>query len=107
MHCPARPQKLSIRASFRASEIVGGHEAKPHSRPYMAALKMTTLDFCGGFLVDPDFVWYLRAVCVQIPQTPRHRPDSQVHSGPTSYSGSVRGTCAHFKGNQLTAVHYL
>uniref|UniRef100_A0A674IWJ5 Peptidase S1 domain-containing protein n=1 Tax=Terrapene triunguis TaxID=2587831 RepID=A0A674IWJ5_9SAUR len=38
------------------SEIVGGHEAKPHSRPYMAYLKRTTLDFCGGFLVDPGWV---------------------------------------------------
>uniref|UniRef100_A0A8C3XT11 Peptidase S1 domain-containing protein n=1 Tax=Chelydra serpentina TaxID=8475 RepID=A0A8C3XT11_CHESE len=37
--------------------IVGGHEAKPHSRPYMAYLQRTTLgDFCGGFLVAQDWV---------------------------------------------------
>ncbi|XP_074834673.1 mast cell protease 2-like [Carettochelys insculpta] len=38
------------------SEIVGGQEAKPHSRPYMAYLKRHTLDFCGGFLVAKDWV---------------------------------------------------
>lgn len=39
------------------SQIVGGHEAKPHSRPYMAALKMTGWDYgCGGFLVAPQWV---------------------------------------------------
>ncbi|XP_019490428.1 PREDICTED: mast cell protease 3-like [Hipposideros armiger] len=34
-----------------AGEIIGGHEAKPHSRPYMAHLGN-----CGGFLVREDFV---------------------------------------------------
>nr|XP_028569891.1 transmembrane protease serine 9-like [Podarcis muralis] len=39
------------------SQIVGGHEAKPHSRPYMAALKDSTGNFtCGGFLVRPQWV---------------------------------------------------
>ncbi|NXO02387.1 MCT1A protease, partial [Rhinopomastus cyanomelas] len=36
-------------------QIVGGHEARPHSHPYMAYLKIE--DFgCGGFLVAPDWV---------------------------------------------------
>ncbi|NWX92888.1 DDN1 protein, partial [Nothoprocta ornata] len=35
--------------------IVGGHEAQPHSRPYMAFLKTETT-FCGGFLVAPSWV---------------------------------------------------
>ncbi|KAM7134638.1 mast cell protease 1A-like [Macrochelys suwanniensis] len=38
------------------SQIVGGHEAKPHSRPYMAALKVSGGFGCGGFLVAPDWV---------------------------------------------------
>ncbi|XP_077778165.1 mast cell protease 8-like, partial [Podarcis muralis] len=39
------------------SQIVGGHEAKPHSRPYMAALKYYNGNFdCGGFLVAPQWV---------------------------------------------------
>ncbi|NXC46274.1 MCT1A protease, partial [Penelope pileata] len=36
-------------------QIVGGHEAKPHSHPYMAYLKIEEVG-CGGFLVAPDWV---------------------------------------------------
>nr|XP_014434642.1 mast cell protease 1A-like [Pelodiscus sinensis] len=42
-----------------AGEIVGGHEAKPHSRPYMAFLDIQHGDRysrCGGFLVAKNFV---------------------------------------------------
>uniref|UniRef100_K7F7Y1 Peptidase S1 domain-containing protein n=1 Tax=Pelodiscus sinensis TaxID=13735 RepID=K7F7Y1_PELSI len=41
-----------------AGEIVGGHEAKPHSRPYMAFLEIQrgdTIFHCGGFLVAENF----------------------------------------------------
>ncbi|NXP58126.1 MCT1A protease, partial [Chloropsis cyanopogon] len=37
-------------------QIVGGHEARPHSHPYMAFLKITDVGGCGGFLVAPDWV---------------------------------------------------
>ncbi|NXH50263.1 MCT1A protease, partial [Dicaeum eximium] len=37
-------------------QIVGGHEARPHSHPYMAYLKIAELGGCGGFLVAPDWV---------------------------------------------------
>ncbi|XP_060131322.1 mast cell protease 1A [Zootoca vivipara] len=37
------------------SQIVGGHEAKPHSRPYMAYLTGPN-NTCGGFLVAPQWV---------------------------------------------------
>ncbi|XP_070631502.1 duodenase-1-like isoform X2 [Bos indicus] len=43
----------------QAGKIIGGHEAKPHSRPYMAFLQINTSgepDNCGGFLVREDFV---------------------------------------------------
>ncbi|NWU47720.1 MCT1A protease, partial [Dromas ardeola] len=36
-------------------QIVGGHEAQPHSHPYMAYLKVGASS-CGGFLVAPDWV---------------------------------------------------
>ncbi|NWU96046.1 MCT1A protease, partial [Upupa epops] len=36
-------------------QIVGGHEAWPHSHPYMAYLKIEAFS-CGGFLVAPDWV---------------------------------------------------
>ncbi|XP_003464818.2 granzyme B-like [Cavia porcellus] len=42
-----------------AGEIIGGHEAKPHSRPYMAYLKIRlekSKKICGGFLIQEDFV---------------------------------------------------
>ncbi|XP_009892274.1 PREDICTED: granzyme M [Charadrius vociferus] len=42
-------------ASALRGQIVGGHEAQPHSHPYMAYLKVGTLA-CGGFLVAPDWV---------------------------------------------------
>ncbi|XP_032635361.1 mast cell protease 1A-like isoform X2 [Chelonoidis abingdonii] len=46
----------STHAGALRSQIVGGHEAKPHSRPYMAALKISNGFLCGGFLVAPDWV---------------------------------------------------
>ncbi|XP_077626402.1 granzyme B(G,H)-like [Crocuta crocuta] len=43
-----------------AGKIIGGHEAKPHSRPFMAYLRIQNPDktwkTCGGFLVREDFV---------------------------------------------------
>ncbi|XP_013800430.1 cathepsin G-like [Apteryx mantelli] len=36
-------------------QIVGGHEAQPHSHPYMAYLKFGRFA-CGGFLVAPSWV---------------------------------------------------
>ncbi|XP_069414787.1 cathepsin G-like isoform X2 [Ovis canadensis] len=48
---------LSPRA--RAGQIIGGREARPHSRPYMAFLQIQTpagRKACGGFLVREDFV---------------------------------------------------
>ncbi|NXH90623.1 DDN1 protein, partial [Edolisoma coerulescens] len=39
--------------------IIGGWEVKPHSRPYMAYLKIKTGSYtgsCGGFLIRPDAV---------------------------------------------------
>uniref|UniRef100_A0A8C9CS15 Granzyme B-like n=1 Tax=Peromyscus maniculatus bairdii TaxID=230844 RepID=A0A8C9CS15_PERMB len=52
---------LRIKAllAFSSGEIIGGHEARPHSRPYMACLKITDGDVtrrCGGCLIREDFV---------------------------------------------------
>ncbi|XP_068961813.1 granzyme B(G,H)-like [Petaurus breviceps papuanus] len=47
-------------AGTRAGEIIGGREAKPHSRPYMAYLKYKNKNGkefgCGAFLVREDFL---------------------------------------------------
>ncbi|KAK2506489.1 hypothetical protein MC885_011730 [Smutsia gigantea] len=43
----------------KAGQIIGGHEAKPHSRPYMAYLSILDLKNekkCGGFLIKENFV---------------------------------------------------
>ncbi|XP_053785146.1 cathepsin G isoform X1 [Desmodus rotundus] len=42
-----------------AAEIIGGREARPHSHPYMAYLRIQSPEggsACGGFLVREDFV---------------------------------------------------
>ncbi|KAL2790087.1 granzyme B isoform 2, partial [Daubentonia madagascariensis] len=47
------------RQTFLSEEIIGGHEAKPHSRPYMAFLQIWdqgSWKTCGGFLIREDFV---------------------------------------------------
>ncbi|KAK7795603.1 hypothetical protein U0070_021834, partial [Myodes glareolus] len=45
---------------FVSEEIIGGVESKPHSRPYMAYLKILTDNnssfICGGFLICEEFV---------------------------------------------------
>ncbi|XP_052590228.1 granzyme C-like [Peromyscus californicus insignis] len=41
-------------------EIIGGHEVKPHSRPYMTFIKYVDANgkrkYCGGFLLRDNFV---------------------------------------------------
>lgn len=36
--------------------IIGGHEAKPHSRPYMVSLQSGGVHICGGALVQRRWV---------------------------------------------------
>uniref|UniRef100_A0A8C4LYL9 Peptidase S1 domain-containing protein n=1 Tax=Equus asinus asinus TaxID=83772 RepID=A0A8C4LYL9_EQUAS len=52
------PRKHNFQ-SFLSGIITGGHEAKPHSRPYMALIHYLveeTPNRCGGVLVRKDFV---------------------------------------------------
>uniref|UniRef100_A0A8C2K5P1 Peptidase S1 domain-containing protein n=1 Tax=Cyprinus carpio TaxID=7962 RepID=A0A8C2K5P1_CYPCA len=39
-----------------ASDIIGGKEAKPHSRPYMASIQINKHHTCGGMLIREDYV---------------------------------------------------
>ncbi|XP_048193261.1 granzyme B-like [Perognathus longimembris pacificus] len=50
---------LCLPPSAEAGEIIGGREARPHSRPYMAYLEFEVRrdrKRCGGFLIREDFV---------------------------------------------------
>ncbi|EDM14299.1 rCG23463 [Rattus norvegicus] len=51
---------LLLPSGAGAEEIIGGVESIPHSRPYMALLKIVTeeghVTFCGGFLISLQFV---------------------------------------------------
>nr|AHH30805.1 granzyme [Oplegnathus fasciatus] len=51
---------LTLGDQVHTGEIIRGHEAKPHSRPYMVLLERHmqdgTLKYCGGFLLNEDFV---------------------------------------------------
>uniref|UniRef100_K7F7Y5 Peptidase S1 domain-containing protein n=1 Tax=Pelodiscus sinensis TaxID=13735 RepID=K7F7Y5_PELSI len=53
------PMAFLLPPKAQAGEIIGGWEARPHSRPYMAFLDIQrgkeTLR-CGGFLVAENFV---------------------------------------------------
>ncbi|XP_075768390.1 mast cell protease 1A-like [Pelodiscus sinensis] len=53
------PMAFLLLPGTQAGEIIGGHEAEPHSRPYMVCLKKQIRDkicSCGGFLVAENFV---------------------------------------------------
>ncbi|XP_063780457.1 serine protease 57 [Pseudophryne corroboree] len=39
-----------------ASRIVGGREARAHTRPYMVSLQIRGQHFCGGSLINPKWV---------------------------------------------------
>ncbi|XP_065107883.1 granzyme B-like [Paramisgurnus dabryanus] len=43
-------------AAGMESGIIGGKEAEPHSRPYMASLQRNGHHTCGGMLIREDFV---------------------------------------------------
>ncbi|XP_039859337.1 granzyme G-like [Simochromis diagramma] len=51
---------LTLEEQVYLGKITGGHEAVPHSRPYMVLLERNMSDgqkkYCGGFLLNEDFV---------------------------------------------------
>ncbi|XP_075768002.1 cathepsin G-like [Pelodiscus sinensis] len=53
------PMAFLLPPGAQAGGIIGGREAEPHSRPYMAYLERKDSKgqvWCGGFLVHKDFV---------------------------------------------------
>ncbi|XP_070262945.1 chymase-like [Myotis yumanensis] len=59
-HLPLPLLIFLLCSTSEAGEIIGGTECKPHSRPYMAYLEITTpqnsVAHCGGFLIRRNFV---------------------------------------------------
>ncbi|XP_042340117.1 granzyme B(G,H)-like [Plectropomus leopardus] len=51
---------LTLGGQVHTGKIIGGHEAVPHSRPYMALVERHMQDgtkkLCGGFILNEDFV---------------------------------------------------
>uniref|UniRef100_A0A3P9NMF2 trypsin n=1 Tax=Poecilia reticulata TaxID=8081 RepID=A0A3P9NMF2_POERE len=47
-------------STAQTEKIIGGHEAEPHSRPYMAFIEKNLANnepsYCDGFLLNEDFV---------------------------------------------------
>ncbi|XP_050773995.1 mast cell protease 1A-like isoform X2 [Gopherus flavomarginatus] len=54
------PMAFLLPLGAQAGDIIGGREARPHSRPYMAFVETKmgpeSTTECGGFLVREDFV---------------------------------------------------
>lgn len=47
---------LAAWGQFQPSSVIGGREAKPHSRPYMVLLQLSGGHVCGGALVHRRWV---------------------------------------------------
>ncbi|XP_050933429.1 granzyme E isoform X7 [Lates calcarifer] len=60
IHCELVVLILALTLDGQASAVYGGHEAVPHSRPYMVLLERHMQNgqtsYCGGFLLNEDFV---------------------------------------------------
>ncbi|XP_040897056.1 granzyme E-like [Toxotes jaculatrix] len=60
IHCELVILILAMTLDGQVHAIYGGHEAVPHSRPYMVLLECHTehghKGHCGGFLLNEDFV---------------------------------------------------
>ncbi|XP_014811050.1 PREDICTED: granzyme M-like isoform X1 [Calidris pugnax] len=91
--------------SWLQPSIIGGHEAKPHSRPYMVSIQLKGNGFCGGALLHKR--WVLTAAhCV--PQGKRDTVTAVVglhslqdHGGHTQRF-SIRAACPHPGYDQQT-----
>ncbi|XP_072107898.1 granzyme A-like [Mobula birostris] len=72
--------------AYHGEEIIGGHDVKPHSKPYMASLQRLSkrskyFHYCGGALIRRN--WILTAAHCEIPPK-----DMKVNQSPQVVLGA-------------------
>ncbi|XP_045904705.1 mast cell protease 1A-like isoform X1 [Micropterus dolomieu] len=77
------------------THIVGGRDAAPHSRPYMASLQVRGDLNCGGVLLREDFVLTAAHCEISIPYTVVLGADSLSGNEPTKQVFSVARSIPH------------
>uniref|UniRef100_A0A8D2ARB9 Granzyme B n=1 Tax=Sciurus vulgaris TaxID=55149 RepID=A0A8D2ARB9_SCIVU len=85
----------------KAGEIIGGHEAKPHSRPYMAYLRILdqgSQQRCGGFLIREDFVLTAAHCQGRLKTKAKLNPAVQTIKLPRSKDKVMSGKVCHVAG---------
>ncbi|XP_075895610.1 serine protease 57-like isoform X2 [Nelusetta ayraudi] len=75
--------------------IVGGRNAAPHSRPYMASLQIQGRLSCGGSLVREDFVLTAAHCLLPVPYTVVLGADTLSGNEPTRQQFTVASAIRH------------
>ncbi|NXI45861.1 MCT1A protease, partial [Galbula dea] len=85
--------------------VIGGHEAKPHSRPYMVSIQSGGVHACGGALLHKR--WVLTAAhCFPRGTKAARTVVVGLHSlqdrGAATQTFPIRAACPHPGYNQQT-----
>ncbi|NWZ27498.1 MCPT3 protease, partial [Asarcornis scutulata] len=85
--------------------IFGGHEAKPHSRPYMVSVQSGGVHICGGALVQRRWVLTAAHCILQRLKSPVKVVVGLHHlwdRGAATQSFAIRAACPHPNYNRET-----
>ncbi|XP_015252959.1 PREDICTED: mast cell protease 1A-like isoform X2 [Cyprinodon variegatus] len=86
---------LSLFQVAEGSKIVGGRDAVPHSRPYIASLQIGGRHICGGVLIREDFVLTAAHCDLSIPYTVVLGADKLEGNEPAKQHIDVLSTFPH------------